>query len=55
MKKKMKKKKMKQMKKMKEMKAGQDGLLWRHCENLQSLLEEGKRNGARRIGSVVEF
>ena len=35
--------------------AGQDGLLWRHCANLQPLLEEGKRNGARRIGSVVEF
>ena len=25
------------------------GLLWRQCANLQPLLEEGKRNGARRI------
>ena len=38
-----------EMKKMKEMKAGQAGLLWRQCANLQPLLEEGKRNGARRI------
>ena len=46
-------KKMKQMKKMKEMKAGQDALLWRHCANLQPLLEEGKRNGARRISGGI--
>ena len=47
-KKKMKKKKMKK-KKMMKMKACQAGLLWRQCANLQPLLDEGKRNGARRI------
>ena len=31
---------------MKEMNAGQAGLLWRQCANLQPLLEERKRNGA---------
>ena len=39
----------KNMNKMKEMKAGQAGLLWPQCANIQSLLEERKINGARRI------
>ena len=36
-------------KKMNKMKADQAGLLWRQCANLQPLLEEGKRNEARKI------
>ena len=31
--------------KIKKVKAGQAGLLWRQCANLQPLLEEGMRNG----------
>ena len=42
-------KKRTKMLKMKEMKAGQAGLLWRQSANHHPLLEEGKRNGARRI------
>ena len=42
-------KEMKETKKMKKMKTGQAGLLWRQCANLQPLLEERNRNGARRI------
>ena len=34
---------------MKEMNAGQAGLLWRQCANLQPLLEKGKKIGVRRI------
>ena len=49
MKKTKKMKKRKKMLKMKEMKAGQARLLWRQSANHHPLLEEGKRNGARKI------